>query len=215
MRNNNRAITRHAFSVRASHWLFAISSLLLIFSGIGFMPLYGRFSLDALPGLHWVSDFAAQMTLHYSAAMLFVGTGLFHLCYHWRRGEKALLPRRGDIKASWQIIRAMLTGKEEPPHDKFLAEQRLAWAGFAVTAIALTASGYFLALKTRLGIIIDPLLIQTVTLLHMTLTFVLLGQIVIHLAAFLLKANRPLLRSMFNGKVDSGYAARRHGNWQR
>lgn len=215
MNRNSRDIVRHAPGVRFCHWLFAFSSLLLIFSGIGFMPLYGRFYLNSLPGLRWVSDFATQMTLHYLAAMLFVSTGLFHLVYHWRRRETALLPRRGDIGESGKIVTAMLTGRQEPPHDKFLAEQRLAWAGFAVTAVTLTATGYFLALKTRFGVIIDPGLIQAVTLLHMALTFVFLAQVLLHLVAFVLKANRPLLRSMFSGKVDGEYVARRHSRWRR
>jgi len=214
MNRTDRDITRHAVSVRVSHWLFALSSMLLVFSGIGFMPLYGRFYLNDLPGMHWVSDFAAQMTLHYVAAMAFVTIGMFHLVYHWRRGETALLPRRGDAAASWQIIRALLTGSEEPPHDKFLAEQRLAWAGFVTTAILLTASGYFLALKTRFGVILAPELIQVVTLLHMALTFVLLLEVIVHLAAFVLKANRPLLRSMFHGRVNKEYARQRHARWQ-
>jgi len=214
MSRNDHDITRHVVTVRVCHWLFALSGMLLVFSGIGFMPLYGRFYLNDLPGMQWVSDFAAQMTLHYVAAMLFVATGMFHLVYHWRRGETALLPRRGDVIASWQIVKALLTGGEGPPHDKFLAEQRLAWAGFVITAIILAASGYFLALKTRFGVILDPGLIQVVTLLHMALTFVFILQVLMHLAAFILKANRPLLLSMFHGRVNREYVRQRHARWQ-
>ncbi|PLX89031.1 MAG: hypothetical protein C0618_02625 [Desulfuromonas sp.] len=209
----NGQIHRHSLVVRLCHWLIALSGLLLTFSGIGFMPLYGRFYLNELPGLHWVTHFQTQMNLHYLAAGPFIAACLFHLLYHWRRGEFALVPQRGDLKESWLIIKAMLMKGQEPAHEKFLAEQRIAYATFALTIGVLSASGYFLAVKNTLGWHVAPQVLQVIILMHLVFTFLFLLQIALHLGAFILKANRPLFASMFNGRVTLSYAAKRHSRW--
>lgn len=42
---------------------------------------------------------------------------------------------------------------------------------------------------------------------------IILG-IIGHLAAFIFKANRPLLGVMFSGKVDANYIKERHSLWE-
>lgn len=42
---------------------------------------------------------------------------------------------------------------------------------------------------------------------------IILG-IIGHLVAFIFKANRPLLRAMFSGKVDANYIKERHSLWK-
>lgn len=207
-------IDRHPPVVRICHWLIAISGLLLVFSGFGFMPLYGRFYVNTLPGLGWVADFAIQMQLHYISSLLFSAAGTFHLFYHWRRRETQAWPRKGDMKESAAIIRAMAKGEEEPPQDKFLAEQRLVYAAFVGVSLVLLLSGLFLAFKNSFGLFFDPLLIQLMIFTHMLTTMIFIGLILGHLAAFLIKANRPLLPSMFSGKVDRTYAEHRHALWK-
>jgi len=209
-----QTVLRHTLAVRILHWLIAGSGLMLVFSGFGFMPLYGRFYLNNLPGLQWVSDFQTQMNLHYLSAILFMAACLFHLVYHWRRGEKAVLPQRGDVRASWLIIKAMLTGGEEPANDKFLAEQRLTYAAFVGVSIILSATGYLLAIKSQLSTFIEPRLLQVLVLLHLATTFLFLTLVGLHLAAFLLKVNRPLFLSIFNGRVKRSYARQRHARWR-
>lgn len=206
-------IARHSLTVRVSHWLIAVSSLLLIFSGIGFMPLYGRFYLNNFPGMRWVSNFQTQMDLHYFSAALFMAACLYHLLYHWRRKEFSLLPQKGDLRESWQIIKAMLSKTAEPAHDKFLAEQRIAYAAFAVSIVVLMVSGYSLAVKNSLIWFVDPQVLQAIVLLHHAFTYVFLIQVLMHLAAFLLKANRPLLPTMLNGRIAYDYALTRHKKW--
>lgn len=207
-------IVRHPPIVRLCHWLIAISGLLLVFSGFGFMPLYGRFFVNELPGLGWANNFETQMHLHYASSMVFSAAGLFHLVYHWKRRELQAWPRRGDVAESRKILRAMLKGEEEPPQDKFLAEQRLAYAAFVAVSLILLASGLFLAFKNALQLYFDPLLLQVVIFTHMLTTMLFIGLIVGHLAAFLLKANRPLLPSMFSGRVRRDYATQRHALWK-
>lgn len=207
-------VLRHPLPVRLSHWLIAASGLLLTFSGIGFMPLYGRYNVNALPGMAWVTDFRLQMELHYLGATLFVATAFFHLLYHGRRREFALLPQKGDLKESRQIILALLGKGEEPPHGKFLAEQRLAYALFVVTIGVLILSGYILAVKNSFQLFIPPALLQSLVLTHHGMTYLFMLQLVLHLAAFILKANRPLLPTMFHGRIDRAYAEARHPKWR-
>ena len=208
--NNKEAIIRHSLAVRLSHWLTATSGLALVFSGIGFMPLYGRFYITDIPGMHWASNFQTQMDLHYFSAAIFLAACLFHLLYHCRRKEFALMPRKGDLRESWQIIKAMLSKGEEPAHDKFLAEQRVAYAVFAFTMSVLVFSGYFLAAKNSFQLFIDPQILQATILTHHVFTYLFILQVILHLAAFLLKANRPLLPAMLHGRVAHDYVLTRH-----
>lgn len=211
---SNNTVVRHSRVVRLCHWAIAVSGLLLTFTGIGFMPLYGRFYLNVLPGMAWVSNFNIQIVLHYLGAMLFMAAGVFHLLYHLKRREFSLLPRRGDMAESWQIIKAMFRNEAEPPHDKFLAEQRLAYAAFALTILVLVVSGYFLAAKNVFGVILNPELVQVAILSHLVFTFFFVFQVMLHLTAFLLKANRPLLPSILTGRVGREYVVKRHPRWQ-
>lgn len=210
----NRVRTRHSLLVRIEHWLFAVSGLLLVFSGIGFMPLYGRFYLNDLPGLAWVSDFSIQMQLHYVMAAIFSTCGVFHVMYHLRRNETAALPQRGDVLESLTTIKAMLLGQPEPPHGKFLAEQRLAYLAIALCSLILVGSGWLLSWKNAFPVTPDSLFIQVVTLTHLVATMLFMLLLGMHVAAFLTKPNRPLLASIVTGRVPSNYAAKRHPHWK-
>lgn len=207
-------VLRHSLMVRGVHWLSALSGLILCFSGIGFMPLYGRFYVNTLPGMAWVSNFDIQLGLHYLSALVFTTAICFHLAYHLRRGEFAAIPRRGDLRESWLIIRAMLRGMPEPVHGKFLAEQRLAYAAIGLVSLLLVGSGLFLSFKNASPIVLSPIFIQIMTLLHMVTTFMFMALIAVHVAAFALKVNRPLLPSMLSGYVSREYARRRHTKWE-
>lgn len=209
------SVLRHTVLVRSCHWLIALSGLLLCFSGIGFMPLYGRFYLNALPGMAWVSDFDIQMTLHYLTAAIFSAAVCFHLCYHLRRKQLALLPKRGDLRESWLILKAMVLRQKEPAHGKFLAEQRLAYLAIGLCSLLLIASGLILSFKNGGPALPGPLFIQAVTLLHLGTTFLFMFLVLLHLAAFLIGENRPLLPSMLTGRIDAAYARRRHPRWRR
>jgi len=209
----NSFVSRHDGAVRLTHWAVAISGLVLIFSGFGTMPLYGRFYVNELPGLSWSTNFLIQQVIHYMAAMIFTAAVFFHLVFHLRRREFAAVPRKGDVKESIEIIKAMVTGQEEPPSGKFLAEQRLAYAAMGLTSLLLITTGLIKVYKNTGVITLDPTFLQVVTLTHTLATMVFLGLFVAHLGAFLIKANRPLLPSMFTGKVRRDYAEHRHSEW--
>ena len=118
-------VLRHRGIVRLQHWAVALSGIVLLLSGFGQFPLYRRYMVDRLPGFGWASNFDLQFDIHMTAAALFTAAVFFHLFYHLLRGDRGLLPRRGDIGESWRIVKATFGIGEEPPSGKYLAEQRV------------------------------------------------------------------------------------------
>ena len=123
------------------------------------------------------------------------------------------MPRRGDVKESFEIIKAMLTGKEEPPSRKFLAEQRLAYAFIGFSIVLLIATGMLKFMDNLPTVSLSFPVVFWNTMLHNIGTMLFLFGFIAHIGAFLLKANWPLFRSMFNGKVSLKYAEHRHPIW--
>ena len=122
------AIIRHSLIERSEHWILAITGFILIFSGFGELPMYKRYMVTQIPGLGWAGDFYINLKIHYIAAILFVSLMVFHAIYHGWLGHRGLLPKKGDIRNSARTILSMLGLGEEPRADKYLPEQRLAYA---------------------------------------------------------------------------------------
>ncbi|WP_298038553.1 cytochrome b/b6 domain-containing protein [uncultured Desulfuromonas sp.] len=211
---NSEKVVRHSLAVRLVHWLVAISGLLLIFTGMGELPMYKRYNLVKLPGLGWAGDFELNLILHYGTAVVFGAAVCFHLVYHLRRRELAAWPQKGDFRESLSIIKALLSGGEEPPHGKFLAEQRLAYAATGAVSLLLLLTGLLKSYKNLGAIVIDPSILQVVTVLHTVGTMVFMLLIIAHVGAFALRANWPLLPTMLTGAVNRDYARRRHRKWR-
>lgn len=207
-------VLRHPLSVRLVHWALALSGLVLVFSGFGQMPMYKRYNVVDIPGFSWASNYEITLLMHYYAAIVFMLAALFHLVYHLRRGERAAWPKRGDMSESIQIIKAMMAGKAEPPHEKFLAEQRLAYAAIFVVSAILIVTGLIKTYVNMGPIVINPTFLLIVTYTHTFATMAFIFLFIAHLAAFLIKANRPLLPSMISGYVPQAYARERHPLWQ-
>lgn len=215
MPDDRNKMTRHGLSVILEHWVAAISTFVLIFSGFGQMPLYKRYMVDRIPGLSWTADFSVTLVMHYWAAALLMGIVAYHLVFHGIRREFDMLPRRGDLRESGRIILAVLGFGEEPESDKYLAEQRLAYAFIGFSLVLLIVTGILKVLKNLPPINYSEGFALWITLLHNIGTVLVIIGIVAHLGAFLFKANWPLLPGIFTGKVDRGYAKRRHGIWYR
>jgi len=98
---------------------------------------------------------------------------------------------------------------EEPDNDKYLAEQRFAFAFTAGSILILIVSGGVKIVKNLAGVFIPETILLWATNIHNLFTALLLICIVVHLLAFLLKDNRPLVASMFTGKIGVEYVKRR------
>jgi cytochrome b subunit of formate dehydrogenase len=208
-------IERHGVLVRIEHWAVALSGIVLIFTGIGQLPMYQRYGLTRVPGFGWSGDFLLNLWLHDVAAAVFMGAIAFHAVYHVLRRETEAVPRRGDLRESARIIAATSGFGEEPLNAKFLAEQRVAYAVLAGAAVALSATGMLKVARNAGWLYIPPALTWVNTTLHTLAFAVFLVMVLAHLAAFVLPANRPLFASMFTGRVRRGYAEHRHPLWIR
>jgi len=76
---------RHSLTVRVTHWVVALSGILLLFSGFGQLPLYKRYNLIKVPGFFWSGNYEITLLIHYLTAAVFTAAVFFHLVYHYRR----------------------------------------------------------------------------------------------------------------------------------
>jgi len=210
---NKKKIKRHGLSVLFVHCTVAISTFVLIFSGLGQMPLYKRYMLDLVPGLSWVSDFSVTLSIHYWAAVVLIFAIVYHIVFHGIRRDFDMLPRRGDMKESVQIIMAVFGFGKEPENDKYLAEQRLAYIFIGSSLLILVFTGIIKVLKNLPHINFSEDFIYWITQIHNLGTLLIIIGVVVHLGAFIFKENWPMLPGIFTGKIDLEYAKRRHSIW--
>jgi formate dehydrogenase gamma subunit len=206
-------VVRHSVIVQVQHWLIALSGLVLLFSGFGQMPVYKRYMLNQVPGFAWASDFNLQFKIHMVAAAVFTFATVFHLVYHHIEGGRSILPKRGDLRESVQILKAIFKGQKEPPHGKFLAEQRLAYTFMGLAIILLILTGFLKFADNLPGVKLPFWVTFWSTTIHNIGTMLFLLAFIAHIGAFILKVNWPLLSSMFTGKVKLEYAEDRHSLW--
>ncbi|MFZ5645366.1 MAG: formate dehydrogenase subunit gamma [Bacillota bacterium] len=206
-------VQRHGFSVLFVHWTIALSTIALIFSGFGQMPMYKRYGISDLPGLGWSADYSVTIIIHYVAAVFFLVAVAYHIIFHLIRKDFDILPRRGDVRESVMIIKSMLTGGKEPPCDKYLAEQRLAYAFIGFLVLIISVTGVIKVIKNLPQFNFSPTFMIVANDMHTFASMLLIFGILAHLAAFLFKANRALLPGMFTGKVDLDYCRHRHCKW--
>ncbi|MCW2279187.1 cytochrome b/b6 domain-containing protein [Heliophilum fasciatum] len=204
-------LLRHSLPVRLVHWSVAISTFFLFFTGFGQMPIYKRYNVTEL--ISWSGDYNLTLAMHYAGAVVLLAAAAFHVVYHMIRSEYSILPKKGDVGESMQIIAAMFTGKAEPPSFKYLAEQRLAYAFIAANILGLCVSGLIKVYKNMPGVDMSESMLLVVTTIHNITAILLLLGIIAHLAAFLIPANRTLLPSMFTGLVPVDYVRHRHSKW--
>lgn len=206
-------IKRHDLAIRFTHWITALSIFVLFFSGFGQMPMYKRYFVDQLPGLSWSSNFAITLNLHYFAAILLIFISIYYLTYLFMTKRYDVIPRKGDFKESLQIFASMVGLAEEPENDKYLAEQRLAFAVTAFSILVLIITGILKVYKNLPMAEFSPGAIFWLAQIHNLFTIILLFSVIVHLLAFLIKDNRPLVASMFTGKIDQDYVRHRHSKW--
>lgn len=213
--NNSKQskILRQSRANRFVHWTIALSVLLLIITGLGQLPLYTRYNVTKLPGAEWLGNYFITVNLHYLGALGLLFAAFFHIVYAFIRREFDIFPRKGDMKESYQIIKAMLTKGKEPPSDKYLAEQRIAYLFIGVSLLLLIVTGFIKTFKNVPGIEISHSFMYWNTALHNLGTGLIIFGIIGHLAAFLLKENRPLLPGMFTGLINREYVKHRHSLW--
>lgn len=205
-------VLRHSLTVRVTHWLIALSGILLLFSGFGQMPMYKRYNIVKIPGLGWSDNYEITLLLHYIGALFFTAGIVFHLVYHWKKREFGIVPKRGDIGESIRGLLSMFGLAEEPSHGKFQAKQRVIYAIFGSTGLILVVTGLVKSYKNLGAIVVDPMLLQLVAFTHTIAGMFFMVLFLAHVAALLFY--RPLIPSMFTGRIDREYVKQHHSEWK-
>jgi len=212
LEDKNRVV-RHGRIELVEHWAIALSGLLLLLSGLFELPMASRYRITAIPGFSWSGDFITSLSVHYAASVVFIAASLFHLLYHGLAGERELLPQKGDLKTSIAVIKTFFGKGKEPPFDKYLPEQRLAYVGMAVIIAVLILSGMVKTAKNLFAPDMNYTLVLWATWLHNIFFVLFILAFIAHIGAILLKPNRPMIRGIFTGAVRLDYARHRHPLW--
>jgi cytochrome b subunit of formate dehydrogenase len=206
-------VVRHSIVELIEHWAIALSGLVLVLSGMFEMPMANRYYISSLPGLAWSADFIVSLKVHYAASIVFVAAALFHAVYHGLRGDRGMIPRKGDLRTSIEVMKTFFGKGKEPPFHKYLPEQRLAYFGMAVIIAMLILSGLVKTWKNVYAPDMSYAVVLWATWVH-NIGFVLFVlAFLAHMAAIVLKPNRPMLRGILTGAVSLDYAAHRHPLW--
>ncbi len=206
-------VVRHGGLELAEHWALALSGLALLLSGLFELPMAARFKITTLPGLGWSGDFITSLSVHYVASVVFIAAASFHLVYHGLLQERGLVPQKGDLRASIEVVKTFFGKGEEPPFAKYLPEQRLAYVGMAVIIAVVILTGLVKTYKNVYAPDLSHTVVLWSTWLHNLFFVLFILAFTGHIGAIVLKPNRPMVRGMFTGSVRLDYARHRHPLW--
>jgi cytochrome b subunit of formate dehydrogenase len=206
-------VVRHSVVELAEHWAVALSGLALLVSGMFQLPMGSRYYINSVPGLAWSADFMVSLNVHYAASIVFIAASLFHAIYHGLRGDRGMIPRKGDLRTSIEVMKSFFGKGEEPPFHKYLPEQRLAYIGMAVIIAMLIVSGLVKTYKNLYAPDLSYAVVLWATWVHNVGFVLFILAFAAHIGAIVLKPNRPMLRGVLTGAVRLDYAEHRHPLW--
>lgn len=206
-------VARHSIVELVEHWAIACSGIILILTGLFELPIAKRYYITDLPGMTWAGDFIFSLNIHYAASVIFIATSLFHVIYHGMLKENGMLPKKGDFKQSIAVIKTFFGRGEEPPFYKYLPEQRLAYIGMAIIIAGLIISGLVKTYKNIYAPDMSYTIVMIATWTHNIFFVLFILAFIAHMAAIVIKPNRPMIRGIFTGKVRLDYALHRHPLW--
>lgn len=209
----NNLIVRHSALELIEHWTIAIFGLILFLTGMFLLPMSKRYDISSIPGLGWSADHLTSLYLHLAAAVVFTVAAVFHILYHALRGDKGLLPQKGDFSESVTVIKSLLGYGKEPPMHKYLPEQRLTYVGMAFIILMLIISGLVKTYKNIFAPDLSHTVVLWVTWIHDIYFILFFLAFLAHMVAIILRPNWPLVRGIFTGKVRLDYARHRHSLW--
>ena len=209
----NNLIVRHSALELIEHWTIAIFGLILFLTGMFLLPMSKRYDISSIPGLGWSADHLTSLYLHLAAAVVFTVAAVFHILYHALRGDKGLLPQKGDFSESVTVIKSLLGYGKEPPMHKYLPEQRLTYVGMAFIILMLIISGLVKTYKNIFAPDLSHTVVLWVTWIHDIYFILFFLAFLAHMVAIILRPNWPLVRGIFTGKVRLDYARNRHSLW--
>jgi thiosulfate reductase cytochrome b subunit len=197
----------HSYLARFSHWLFAISVLVLGASGLQIFRAFPSFSaklpapyeLTAPPGLGgWLGG---ALSWHFTFAWFFAIAVFLYFVDLARGGWRRLWLSGEDVRGIWPMARHyFLRGPKPPLTDLYNPLQKVAYLSMAGTLALALVTGLILAQPVQFGWFVGvPAAWQAVRLLHFGCLCAFAGFFPGHLVMVAM-AGRPAMSAILIGR---------------
>lgn len=157
---------RHHWIVRLTHWINVVAFSIMVGSGLrifnahpSFARIGERFPLypwegKAIPSwLTFGAWLGGARHWHFAMMWVLVLTGIVYVGFVYLHGEwRDLVPRRGDVRDAWQMMRFYLFVRpDHPPHGKHNALQKSTYFVMPFIAALIVVSGIAIWKPVSLG----------------------------------------------------------------
>jgi Ni/Fe-hydrogenase b-type cytochrome subunit len=161
-----RAGVRHHWIVRVTHWVNVVAFTIMVGSGLRIFNAYPAFARKGetfccypfegqpIPAyLTFGGWLGGARHWHFAMMWLLVATGLVYLGFIYLHGEwRDLVPRRGDARDVWQMMRYYLfLRRDHPRQGKHNALQKLTYFSMPLLAALIVVSGIAIWKPVSLG----------------------------------------------------------------
>ncbi len=209
---------RHHVVVRITHWINVIAFGIMTTSGLRifdayprFAPRGGSFCCYPFEGRHipqWLTFggwLAGARNWHFAMMWVLVVNGLAYLAWVYLHGEwRDLVPRRGDSRSAWQMVRFYLFLRpDHPPQAKHNSLQKLSYFAIPFVAVVSVLSGLAIWKPVSLGLLTRMLGGYVwARYWHFLAMLALVGFTAVHVLMVLV-VDRQSIRSMITGAYDA------------
>lgn len=161
-----RPALRHHWVVRLTHWVSVLAITVMVTSGLRIFDAYPAFArrgesfccypFAGRPVPEWLTFggwLAGARHWHFAMMWLLVANGLLYLGFVYLHGEwRDLVPRRGDPRDAWQMVRFYLfLRKDHPRQGKHNSLQKLTYFVLPWIGVAAVVSGLAIWKPVQLG----------------------------------------------------------------
>lgn len=159
-------MTRHHWIVRLTHWVNAVAIVVMVGSGLRIFNAYPAFAVrgetfplnpwEGTPVPSWLTFggwLGGARHWHFAMMWVLVVNGLLYLSFVYLHGEwRDLVPRRGILRDSWEMVRYYLwLRRDHPRQGKHNALQRMAYFSMPWIAVIIVLSGIAIWKPVSLG----------------------------------------------------------------
>jgi formate dehydrogenase gamma subunit len=210
-------LPRHRLGMRLLHWFNAASWVLLLATGVGLMSASSfAFFGEAFPALmsRLFGGAASLIRFHVVWGLAWAGA-IVPLFLAWKGGPRHVLEEvrltRDDL--TWLAVKPLamagLRRQPLPPQDKYNAGQKVFAIFVLLATTAIIASG--LVMTLHLG---SPGAVAAAILIHKLSIALVVAGLAIHVTmAAVIADERPALKSMITGRIDSRHARHHSPKW--
>jgi Ni/Fe-hydrogenase b-type cytochrome subunit len=147
---------RHHWIVRVTHWVNVVAIIIMVGSGLRIFNAYPAFArkgeifccypFEHKPIPDWLTFggwLGGARHWHFAMMWVLVVNGLIYLAFVYLHGEwRDLVPRKGDIRDSWQMVKFYAFKRKDHPHQgKHNALQKSAYFLLPVAGILAVVTG--------------------------------------------------------------------------